>query len=820
MKYVIYFLLFLLVLPVQAQTWWEYRSNDDAAWTEVTNSTGVLWLVKGINDLNGTVDENVLTQCYEFDESSVGSNWVLRSTRITFANEAYAGVKPCGQDIFGWLIVVEGDDYVTTGSKPQAVAFGDGDIIQCGVNALVCVDVHVVEAREDLPTPLPPWRPSVILSFASSESKVVEADGSHSVTVNLNKASGTDLSVSYDLSGTATWRSEYEIANATSTSGILNIPSGSTTTSILVTIVDDDVANTRGNVVLTLRDGTGYELGSQSKYTLTIENDDVAGLEAISTLEVNEGNLTEFDVHLSSEPTSDVTVEIQGRTENKLSLNRTELVFTDANWDDPQTVELTATEDDDGGDETVLLTLSASGGGYDNVEHELTVTVEEDDAAEIVVNPASLEITEEGSSATYTVELGTQPSTEVTVTITGQSGTTLTLDNDGNPNTPFTSMIFRSSGPDAWNIAQTVMVEAASDDNIEEETITLIHTATSADPGYNNLAASLPVNVKDNDMAGLMAPPTLTLTEGSSETFKVQLLSQPSGNVTVEITGQGTSLTLNYDGDSNTPFTGLVFTDANWDDPQTVELTAIEDDDGDDETVLLTLSASGGGYDNVEHELTVTVEDNGLDQRGFEIDPLPLKLVEGSSTTYTVKLASAPTGNVVMAISSPTEDLSASPATLIFSSSNWGGAQIVTLTAVVDEDYLDDEVTITMTASGGGYDGVMLEVPVTITDNLGVSVEETGSPIAVTLLGNYPNPLSDETKIAFDLPAPAQISLVVMDLLGRMVISLPHRRFNAGIGHTMELNTSNLTPGVYYYTLSIDIGDQIIERSRAMTVIR
>ena len=46
---------------------------------------------------------------------------------------------------------------------------------------------------------------------------------------------------------------------------------------------------------------------------------------------------------------------------------------------------------------------------------------------------------------------------------------------------------------------------------------------------------------------------------------------------------------------------------------------------------------------------------------------------------------------------------------------------------------------------------------VTIQDNMGVSTEQTEEAVSLALRGNYPNPLSNSTKIAFDLPEPAQI---------------------------------------------------------------
>ncbi|MYG46802.1 MAG: hypothetical protein F4026_01310, partial [Synechococcus sp. SB0669_bin_8] len=73
----------------------------------------------------------------------------------------------------------------------------------------------------------------------------------------------------------------------------------------------------------------------------------------------------------------------------------------------------------------------------------------------------------EGASATYTVQLKSQPSANVDVTISGQAGTDVTVQ----PST-FTFT------PGNWNSAQTVTVKAAHDNNHNNERVTLVHTAS------------------------------------------------------------------------------------------------------------------------------------------------------------------------------------------------------------------------------------------------------------------------------------------------------------------------------------------------------
>ena len=105
------------------------------------------------------------------------------------------------------------------------------------------------------------------------------------------------------------------------------------------------------------------------------------------------------------------------------------LTFTVDNWDVAQTVTVKAGEDADGANDTATLTHTASGGDYANVTKDLPVTVTDDDTAAIVLSETGLTVTEGDAAGTsYTVKLATQPTGEVTVTISGHAGTDLTLD--------------------------------------------------------------------------------------------------------------------------------------------------------------------------------------------------------------------------------------------------------------------------------------------------------------------------------------------------------------------------------------------------------
>ena len=84
----------------------------------------------------------------------------------------------------------------------------------------------------------------------------------------------------------------------------------------------------------------------------------------------------------------------------------------------------------------------------------------------------------------------------------------------------------------------------------------------------------------------------------------------------------------------------------------------------------------------------------------------------------------------------------------------------------------------------------------------------------------YPNPFNPSTRIQFDLPERAQVTLQVMDVLGRKVIELPAQAFEAGANHTIELNATNLASGTYLYRMTATGAESRYERTGFVTLVK
>jgi glucose/arabinose dehydrogenase len=84
------------------------------------------------------------------------------------------------------------------------------------------------------------------------------------------------------------------------------------------------------------------------------------------------------------------------------------------------------------------------------------------------------------------------------------------------------------------------------------------------------------------------------------------------------------------------------------------------------------------------------------------VSPTSLTVDEGSTATFTVRLAAAPSSNVTVNVarSSGDSDVTVNPATLTFTPSNWSTPQTVTVSAAQDADSTNDGATITCSSTG------------------------------------------------------------------------------------------------------------------------
>ena len=408
---------------------------------------------------------------------------------------------------------------------------------------------------------------------------------------------------------------------------------------------------------------------SAADVTVTVSDDDTAGVTITpTTLAVTEGGEQTYTVVLDTAPAGAVTVAVtlgSGATA-PITVTPLSLSFNSTTWSTAQTVTVTATEDDDALDGTRTLTHTVTNYPTVTSAADVTVTVSDNDTAGVTITPTTLAVTE-GGEQTYTVVLDTAPAGTVTVAIALGSGATAPITVTPRP------LNFTST---TWSTAQTVTVTADQDDDALGGTRTLTHTVTNY-PTVTS-AANVTVTVSDDDMAGvILSTTTLGITEGADGSYTVALASEPAGTVVVSISADsGTAPPITFSPAS------LSFSPTTWSDTQTVTVTATEDDDAAGGT--RTLSHTVTNYPTVTSAADVTVMVTDNETAGVTLSTTTLGVMEGADGSYTVVLASEPTGTVVVSISADSgtaPPITFSPASLSFSPTTWSDTQTVTVAA-------------------------------------------------------------------------------------------------------------------------------------------
>lgn len=84
--------------------------------------------------------------------------------------------------------------------------------------------------------------------------------------------------------------------------------------------------------------------------------------------------------------------------------------------------------------------------------------------------------------------------------------------------------------------------------------------------------------------------------------------------------------------------------------------------------------------------------------------------------------------------------------------------------------------------------------------NTSVYHENTGTPRAIELLGNYPNPFNASTTIGYSLSEESHVEIEIYDLMGRKIETLLQALQPPG-RHNVVWNPDNISTGVYFYRI-------------------
>ena len=397
-------------------------------------------------------------------------------------------------------------------------------------------------------------------------------------------------------------------------------------------------------------------------------------------------------------------------------------MFTGSDWNTAQTVTVSAGQDDDARDDAAMFShgVASADGDYNGITvSQVDVTVTDDETAGVSITPTQLAIAEGGGDS-FEVVLTSQPSHDVTVTITHSGDRDIGVDDR--------ELVFTGSD---WNTAQSVTVSAVQDDDARDDAATFSHRVASTDTDYDGTTASdVDATVSDDETAGVSITPTeLTLSEGGAGGYQVVLTSQPAHDVTVTISPGG-DRDISVDGQE------LIFTDSDWDRAQTVTVLARQDDDAIDDTGTFSHTAASTDADyngTTVPEVNVTATDD--ETANVLITPTLLTISEGGSEGYHMVLTSQPARDVTVTITHNGDpNVGIDAGSLTFTATNWNDPQAVTVEASPDDDAVNDTATLvhSSTSLDGSYDGLILsDVRVSVSDDDRTGVTITPATLSI-----------------------------------------------------------------------------------------
>ena len=531
---------------------------------------------------------------------------------------------------------------------------------------------------------------------------------------------------------------------------------------------DDDLDNGSSTITHTASSPgsvhSGYD-GSPVKSLTARESDTTGQVKLrnaaddadITAISVPEGKTATYQVVLSHQPKSAVTVRIALQStsganpgDRDITASPTTLYFNTGNWNQAKTVTVSARDDDDQLNGARDFVHTATGGGYNSAVATLTAIEQDADASFLFTGAdgnalATLMVPENGS-AYYRIALSTQPTATVLVDLTTTGDSSITVSPD--------LVIFTATN---WNTPQQVTARAAEDGDATNDATGITHTVTSDDAVYGGKTGALAATEIDNDPGIVLRNAAddayvtqLDVREGSAATYSVKLNSPPLvGDVTVTITGKTTipgndpDITLDTDAQTAGNQNTLTFTATDWNTPQTVTVRAANDN-----SVrkckpgrVFTHTASGGGFTPIYEQrhghghghddvtgpqiggaFPVQLEATELDNDSphlvlcsangnFALDSLIAP--ENAGQGYTVRLNRRPSGDVTVSIrvaASGDRDITVAPGSLTFTTTDWDAPQVVGVSVAEDDDLSNGARNISYTATGGYGSATLLAI--------------------------------------------------------------------------------------------------------------
>lgn len=521
-----------------------FVEDNDFAGLIITPTTGLVTTEAG-----GTASFTVVVTSQPKVEIAIN----FRSSDLSEGSLSASTLKftPFNWNVPQTITITGVDDEIDDGDVNYAIITSAIHSNDTSFNGIDPPDIFVRNLDDD--------SPELSLTLSGPSLSESGSPGTLTGTVTLNYLAGNPVIVNLSTSDS----SEATVPLS------VTIPGDATSATFTISVADDLLVDGT-QLVSIAASADGHQ---SANAVLSVLDNDLAGFSLSATsLTVHEsGTSASFDVTLTAAPLTDVVLTVSSNDPGETSVAPQTLTFTTASWNVPQTVTVTGIDDDvDDDNQTSVITVSVLDESSDNAfdslaDKSVVVSTIDNDTAGTTVSPTTgLLVIEGGQTDSVEIVLNTQPTADVTIDLVNPVPDQVT----------FSTYQFVFT-PQNWNVPQTVVITAI--DNFVAEgafgIAVLPQPAISADPKYNGLRSTgTNGSILDDDFVGVSVSDVTrnTSESGQTATFTVVLRSEPTGTVEIPIGSNAPT-------EGTTSVSSLIFTPANWNEPQTVTLTGADD---------------------------------------------------------------------------------------------------------------------------------------------------------------------------------------------------------------------------------------------------
>ena len=516
----------------------------------------------------------------------------------------------------------------TLSPTDDAVDETDETITVSGTSAGLTVNQDTITLSDDDATP-------TAITLSVSDNSVAEDDGATTITVTATVdgttrfVDDTTVGVSVAGSGTAAAVDFAAVSNFN-----ISIGAGEASGTETFTLTPTDDAVHEANETITVSGTSGALTVNSATITLTDDQALPTVALSLSPTSIGEaGGTSTVTATLSAASSAAVTLTVgaaagTGAVAADFSLSAAKtLTIAAGATTSTGTVTVTAADNDvDAANKSVTVSATATGGNGVAAPSDVTLTLTDDDTAGVTFSPATLTLTEQGASQSFTMVLDSEPTGLVYVRFHPDPG--ISVKGAVAPDTYYWGSL-DSSNWDTGITDRELTVAALADGNRQDETRYVKYSMSgygSLDAPFSNPRNGVKVTVIDDDKPvvslslspssisenGGVATVTATLDAASTATTTIMVTAATGTNAVAGDFALSSANTLTVAAGSTTS-TG------------TVTITAA-DDALDEPDKSVTVSGSASNSDGVKQpaDQTLTITDD---------DPAPTLSISSPSVS-------------------------------------------------------------------------------------------------------------------------------------------------------------------------------------------